>query len=1036
MHACGGAMWIFFCVSLLAAQNPPSISARKLPIRDSRDRVFVSISPAKGPSHAWVGQIVNDGPGFLWFATKDSLDRFDGYEIRHFSPDLGRGNNGVFAKECCRYALFSNRFGKMWIGADDSLYQYDPGTERFQRVPIRPGGLQGLVRNINEDKDGMLWLAASSGLTRYNPKTGEPTRFAHQDDDPATLGSNYVRSTLETTDGAFWVATNRSVDLFDRQAGKVIEHFPLRNPLRKKVTVGNPYVHLLQDHAGTLWVASARDGLAVIDRRENRLTFVSLSPDPKLDAGAWAIIEDKYGVLWVGTEYGLLSLDRDRKEFLRYRNDPSDIDSLPADWILGLYEDREGGMWAGMANAGVARFSAHPLPSRRYRRQGHDPFGTDYVLFAFEDSRGTIWEGTKGAINRIEGIDLKTGRRRGQVIGGDSQVGAITADKSGQLWVSTFDGSLFRFDPATRRTVTYLHGGRSATSCGNNEVGVLVFDRSGILWAGAANSLCSFNPATTDFREYKMDTSLTREINAIAEDRNGIFWIGARHGGLFSFDRATGKFTIFRQSTSGTNFRNEAVTSLLVDRSGSLWVGTLNGLNRLDVQTGGLTAYSMRDGLPSNGVNGILEDAEGDLWVNTDYGLSHLRRSSNSFYNYYRSDGVFDDLTGAWKGRPGELLFGSYSGLTVLTLTDLDERDAYSPPAVVTSIRISDQPVAVAAEPQRGANSNTKSLVLSYRQNSASFEFSALSYASPARTLYRYRLRNLESAWNEVTSTQRLARYTSLAPGRYVFEVEGQISRGGWPDRASAINLVVLPPWWGTTTFRIASVIAAGLIVWWVYRLRVYQMARQLDLTFQERLRERTRIAQDLHDTLLQNIAGLCLQIGALSKVVAASPDSARERLRDLRRQGEECLREARQAVWDIRSLESNGIDLISKLRESGEQLTLGTRTRFDFHVVGPARECSQFLGEQLLRIGREAIINAVRHARAEKVDLLLKFEAGMLRLRISDNGCGFRLEEAASLSGHFGLTTMRERARKIGAEFDISTHPNEGTRVEISVTF
>jgi signal transduction histidine kinase len=220
----------------------------------------------------------------------------------------------------------------------------------------------------------------------------------------------------------------------------------------------------------------------------------------------------------------------------------------------------------------------------------------------------------------------------------------------------------------------------------------------------------------------------------------------------------------------------------------------------------------------------------------------------------------------------------------------------------------------------------------------------------------------------------------------------------------------------------------------WAYRLRVGQVARQFDQRFKERLRERTRIAQDLHDTLLQNIAGLCLQIGGLSKVVVASPESAKERLKDLRQQGEECLREARQAVWNIRSLESENVDLATELRESVRRLTAGTSVRFHFWVEGEARPIVTHLREHLLRIGREAIINAVRHAHAGHIEVQMVFEAKSIRLRIADDGCGFDMEKAAELSGHFGLTTMRERAREINAAIAISSKSNHGTSIEVKV--
>ena len=279
-----------------------------------------------------------------------------------------------------------------------------------------------------------------------------------------------------------------------------------------------------------------------------------------------------------------------------------------------------------------------------------------------------------------------------------------------------------------------------------------------------------------------------------------------------------------------------------------------------------------------------------------------------------------------------------------------------------------------------------------------------------------------------------LARYTSLAPGEYIFQVEARTTHGDWPAQGTKVRIQILPPWWRTWWFRTICVLAMAMTIRWIYRYRVGQMSRQLDMRCQERLRERTRIAQDLHDTLLQNIAGLCLQIGGLSKIMVASPESAKEQLKDLRQQGEECLREARQAVWNIRSLESETVDLATELRESVERLTAGTHVRFQFRVEGEAQSITPDLREHLLRIGREAIINAVRHAHAEEIEVRVVFKANSLQLRIADNGRGFNLDEAAELSGHFGLTTMRERAREINAKIVISSKLNRGTSIELNV--
>src|ERR1700722_47148 len=173
---------------LLAATSSPNDVAR-LPIRDMTDRVFVPISAGKESSHEWVGQIIDDDQGFLWFGTRDGLDRYDGYQIQHYDPSPKDSDYGVFVQECCRYSLYRDHSGKIWVGGNEALYEYNPPTERFSLLPFAPGKLQGLVRNINQDKSGTIWLATNRGLTRYNVSNGETVRFLHNENDPSTLSS-------------------------------------------------------------------------------------------------------------------------------------------------------------------------------------------------------------------------------------------------------------------------------------------------------------------------------------------------------------------------------------------------------------------------------------------------------------------------------------------------------------------------------------------------------------------------------------------------------------------------------------------------------------------------------------------------------------------------------------------------------------------------------------------------------------------------------------------------------------------------------
>jgi signal transduction histidine kinase len=267
--------------------------------------------------------------------------------------------------------------------------------------------------------------------------------------------------------------------------------------------------------------------------------------------------------------------------------------------------------------------------------------------------------------------------------------------------------------------------------------------------------------------------------------------------------------------------------------------------------------------------------------------------------------------------------------------------------------------------------------------------------------------------------------------GSYTFRVQTATPRGSWSTPGLALEIRILPPFWKSEWFLTGCAAVILLLAWMLHVARVKRLAYQLNLRLEERVSERTRIARELHDNLIQSVTGVALQIGGLSKIVTG-PERAKERLQDLRQQVEDCLREARQYVWDIRSPASESIDLVAALSESGEQLTVGKATRFHLAVEGSPRPVSPDLRQQLLRIGREAIGNAARHARATQIEARLRFDAGKICLQISDDGCGFNIDDGARLPGHFGLATMRERAAQIRASIQVSSTVGQGTYIEV----
>jgi ligand-binding sensor domain-containing protein/signal transduction histidine kinase len=1036
VHA--GLALTFSWVCLLSAA-PPDNTYVRLPIAEGDDLLFVPVAFGQGPSHGRVGQIVEDQTGFLWFGTKDGLKRYDGYRIRDFRPDPRdpKSMSGVFIN-----ALFADRAGKIWVAPDEHLDRYDPVTETFTRLAPRPGQLEPPVNDIRQDREGMIWLATSHGLSWLDPGTGNVVRFQHKLDDPSSLTNDFLRSTFEATDGTFWVAGNLALDLFDRRSGKVVEHFSLRNPLRRdERTSANESVQLLEDHAGVLWVASARDGLAMVDRQSNKLVFYALDPgaDPRLQPGAYAIHEDRHRILWVGTNGGgLLKLDGNRTRFVRYRNHPNDPDSLSADKVLALFEDHENGIWIGTGGGGVLRVPNQPVQFERYRHEADNihSLPADYVASVFEDSHGMVWVGGTGEVTRI---DRKAGQytryRIGAGAGATADVTAMTEDRSGNLWFGTRGEGLNRFDPRMRRSRVFRHDPGNPHSLSHDSVFTLMVDRRGEIWAGTEDGLNRFDPKTERFQVYKAPGA-NRE-RAMAEDAAGTLWLATWYSGVHHFDPHSGQFTVYRSSDAPRSLSDDSVAAILVDRSGMVWAGTENGLNRLDPASGRFETYDTRDGLPNSNVNGIVEGDAGNLWITTSNGLSNFNRRLNLFQNYYRSDGVLGDFTTAWKSPAGEMFFGSYTGLSIL-LPGTAAESPYVPPIALTSLQISDKPAAIgAASPLKQSISLTRSMTLSHAQNTLSFEFAALSYAGPQRTRYRYRLEPLESNWNEVDSTQRFARYTTLPSGEYVFRVQSRTSRSPWSERGAGVRIRVLPPWWNTWPARSAWALAFCVALWSIYRLRVGQMAGQLNLRFEERLMERTRIAGELHDTLLQGFLSASMQLDVAADRLP--PDSpVKPQLTHILELMSRVSAEGRNALQGLRSPDGHSLRLeqaFAQIEHEFVREAPGATADFRVAVEGRSRPLHPVFRDEVYRIGREAIVNAFHHSGARTIQVEMEYSRRVFRLVVRDDGCGIDPQVLrAGREGHWGLRGMRERSERIGARLRVWSRAAMGTRVEMSV--
>ena len=991
----------------------------RLPIVEATDNRFLRLSTTEGVSQTKVDQMVQDNKGFMWFGTRYGLYRYDGYTFKIFVRDPGNPNSldGIVVR-----ALFKDRDGALWVACDQSLNKFDEKTETFTRYLIP------LATQITQDTAGLLWLATHGGLYSLDPASGRIQRYSHDPNDPSSLSSSDLSYCGEDKEGRFWVASNGVLDEFDRRAGKVTRHNILPN-------VPGEF-RFYEDRFGTFWIAhSSPNPLAVFDRKSNTLTrYAFPERDPTVTRVA-AMLEDRDGELLLATHgLGLLKLDRERRQFIRYGNIASDPQSLPQDKLDALFGDREGNIWVAPGRMAPAFLTTKPPFFKKLPKvpgSNIEPF----VAGLYQDRQGTLWIGTPEALIRFDSGSKRITPYRTSGPGVGTDAISIREDGAGNLWVGTYGHGLHCFDPRTGKFRTYRHNPADPYSLSNDIVMRLLVDHNGMLWAGTGDGLDRFDARTEHFVTYKLEPQSSVLILELIEERDGKMWIGTESSGLRHFDPVTGQQTIFEHKTSrpGTLSDNR-VNSVHFDRSGTMWVGTQNGLDKLDPQTGRFSAITQRDGLPGNAVGCILEDKNGNLWMSTNNGVARFNPQSKKFTDFSTAEGLpGPNLTGwgaCFQSPSGEMFFGGFNGGTSF-FPDRVGDSAYAPPIVLTDFRLFGNPVPIGSHsPLRESISYTKELILPHQQNVFSIAFAGLSYASPATNRYRYRLEHLERDWNDVGSDRRQAIYTTLPPGAYTFRAQAATKGGPWSEPGVALRIEILPPLWMTRPFQAVVCTVLFLIAWAAYRQRLNQIARQ----FEARLAERSRIARDLHDTLLQSFQGLTLRLQAVDELLPEG--KAKEQLEQTLKRADQAIAEGRTAVNDLRSSTVTTNDLAQAVTALGNELAAKATAAFHLVVEGPPRDLHPIIRDELYRITREALRNAFNHAHAHRIEVEITYAERLFRLRIRDDGKGIAPDILRhGRTGHYGLAGMGERARQIGAKLSTWSRPGAGTEIELSIS-
>jgi signal transduction histidine kinase/ligand-binding sensor domain-containing protein len=940
--------------------------------------------------------------GRLWIAALGGLAHYDGVRVvRVDAPPLLRASAGDATR------ILLARDGSVWLGSP----RHRPLRAVGDAVDVadRRSGVEGVLAWA-EDGHGRLTMASAGG--RFHAYVNG--RLEAQ---PMLRGlDGRVPTALHVdADRRIWVGTDRG--LLSGVGGELAPH----------PAVGGAAVSAIhEDRRRVLWVAAGAELVAIDGDRVARVgASDGLPPGP-----ISALASDRDGNVWAGSPAGLARVRQGKALLFTARH------GLPDNDVTAVLVDREDTLWVGTRNGGLAQFTDRTLDTSAVPRE---LAGQDITTIG-EDHEGALWFGTHG-----HGVlRWKDGRgrrfRRADGLPGD-EVAAVLGVSGGagdggaqplaaEVWLGTGAG-LARWragaidrPPVWPRPVTALYR-----------------DRHGALWIGGMAELGRLAADGTLTVFTARDGVPARQVRMIAEDHAGGLWISGL--GRPPFARlAAGKFV---RPEPLRERRLGPVRAMLADRRGVFWL-TVGGTGLLGIGPGGgVRVVDARETLDADMLYQLLEDDAGDFWVGTTRSILRVsragldaradgRRTAPEVVSFELTDhrsGVVASETkqsSALKARDGRLWFVTAQGAVTI-----DPRRVVSnpvPPAMAI------EQVVVDGRPARlRGRDDDRATELPARPRRIELHYAARALLEPSKVRYQVRLEGADADWVDAGG-RRVATYADLPPGRYHFRVRASNNDRLWNERGASLAFAIAAPFyrrpWPYLALA-AALLPLGLLV---HRVRVGRVRTRYAVMFAER----SRVARELHDTLLQGMSGIALQLDSLRARIPQAPDGGvRRDLEDLQATVATCLDETRRVVWELRDGEGSGGDLGAALARFARRLSRSSpTTTCEVIIDGTARRLSPAAEGELYRIGQEAIRNAFKHAGAARVEVRLRYQPGTFTLTIKDDGRGFDLtgEETPGIAAtsHFGLVGLRERAGRIGATLTVASRPGEGTTVEVVV--
>ena len=1037
----------FLC---LMAVVPAAVSGEKLPIR--------AYTTADGLPHNTVMRIVRDSRGFLWFCTLRGLARFDGYTFQGYGAEQGLRGSVTDVLETRAGEYWIATLNGLYRFHPDPPRPVRTASNAVRRPAAQPmfelfplgddKTLQG-INTLHEDRRGTIWAATNQGLYRLALSDG---RWIPRVVDLAVPGkpANTVRvlEVMEDHDGALWISLPQAGLRQLLPDGRTNTYTTLG--MRAATATGGSFEGIvntmLEDHDRRVWLGSEH-GLSLLVRRPGsaQLDWVRTytTKDGLRDDNVAALAESADGRLWAGTSRGLsqfcVAPTCGAKSFRSY--DTAPLGRFGA-WTL--VNDRDGNLWMG-----------NEIGALRLARDGFttydeaDGLGSSRVYSISESSAGSLYAVTPGPhggeVNEYDGNRFRRISPPLQRPTTDPAAplrSSALQDRAGDWWVTTEEGlyqysGVTRVDALARMRPTAVHTSRNGLPPA--AIVSLYGDSRGDLWVGsnlssaAAGTLSRWQRSTRTFHVHGTAEGLSVSAAALAfcEDRSGDLWVGFPSDSAGRLARHhDGRFSVF---SSRDGLPAGSVWSLYVDHVGRLWVATTEGgvarVDHPEVALPRFATYTTAEGLGSNQVQAITEDQWGRMYLLTDRGIDRLDPATGWVKHYTPADGLVGSSHwgSAFRDRRGTLWFGTLEGLS--QLIPRPDEPASPPPVRITAIRVRGDPYPVSELGQL----TFAPFLLEPSLNQLQIDFAGFNFGVGDTLRYQYKLEGADRDWSK-PAEQRTINYATLSPGRYRFLVRA-LNWKDMPSREAAVVefRVVAPVWQRWWFVTLLSLAAAGVI----YLLHHNRVTRLLEL---ERIR--SRIATDLHDDVGASLSHIAVLSEVATSEVARlnlAPDAQRlyQPLLRIGSVSRELIDSMSDIVWAISPRKDRLGSLTERMREFAGEV-FGSRN-IDFHFdaagIDPEMRFDPDVRRQVFLIFKEGVHNIVRHAASTRVVCDFRIERRQLVLRLTDNGRGFAPNAAnGSVSDGHGLLSMQRRAQILGGSLDVAGELDRGVTIVLQV--